>query len=71
MKDLTAYAQDVSNAANLVDARAKLDLLIDQFQHTAKCAEFKRKASTLRDLKSIHKWAWDLVLVGHGLKVIH
>lgn len=70
MRDLTEYARNVDEAQTFEQAQVALLELIDQFQHKDKQLLFKRYAEMRKTKQSLQKWAWDLVLVGTGLKVI-
>jgi hypothetical protein len=72
VKDLTEYARKVSETTDLASAREAMVVLIENFEHRKKVWLFKELArySQHKDLKRLHKWAWDLVLVGDGLKVL-
>ena len=70
MRDLLAYARNVDKAETFEQAHAALIELIDQFQHKDKQLLFKRYAEMRKTKESLQKWAWDLVLVGSGLKVM-
>lgn len=69
MRDLTCYARKVDSAKTLVEAQDAMQELIDQFQHKDKQMLFKLFAQKRNTKASLQKWAWDLVLVGDGLKV--
>jgi predicted lipid-binding transport protein (Tim44 family) len=70
MRDLTDYARKVDSARTVEEAQAALMDLIDQFQHKDKQQLFKQYATKRKTVQSLQKWAWDLVLVGNGLKVV-
>ena len=69
MRDLTCYARKVDAAQTIEDARAATLQLIDQFQHKDKQQLFKQRVDLYQTKAALQKWAWDLVLVGAGLKV--
>lgn len=70
MQDLTEYARKIDQSESFEDAQAALIELIDQFQHKDKQILFKKYAAMRKSKASLQKWGWDLVLVGHGMKVI-
>lgn len=69
MRDLSAFARKVDAAQSLQAAQQAMDELINQFQHKDKQQLFKLYAQKRGSKASLQKWAWDLVLVGDGLKV--
>ncbi len=69
MRDLTDYARAVDASTSVAEAQRNMIELIDQFQHKSKQDMFKVFAAKRRSKPALQKWAWDLVLVGDGLKV--
>lgn len=69
MRDLSCYARKVDAAPTLAEAQQAMQELIDQFQHKDKQLLFKLFVQKRGTKASLQKWAWDLVLVGDGLKV--
>ena len=69
MRDLTEYARRVDGSTTLDEAQRNMIELIDQFQHKDKQQLFKVFVQKRASKASLQKWAWDLVLVGQGLKV--
>lgn len=70
MRDLTEYARKVDEASTLKEACDAFIELLDQFQHTDKQRQYKFLAENCASRAALQKWAWDLVLVGDGLKVL-
>lgn len=69
MRDLSAFARKVDAAQSPEAAQHAMNELIDQFQHKDKQLLFKLYAQKRGSKPFLQKWAWDLVLVGDGLKV--
>lgn len=69
MRDLTEYARRVDGSSTLDEAQRNMIELIDQFQHKDRQQLFKTFVTKRTRKASLQKWAWDLVLVGEGLKV--
>lgn len=69
MRNLTEYARKVDASTSLDEAQRNMVELIDQFQHKDKQQLFKLFVQKRASKASLQKWAWDLVLVGQGLKV--
>lgn len=69
MRDLTEYARKVDEAASIKEAQDALVNLMDQFQYKDKQRLYKMFAEKRNSKAALQKWAWDLVLVGDGLKV--
>lgn len=70
MKDLTEYARSVDKAATVAEAQQAMQQLIDQFDYKGKQQLFSRFVEIKHNKTRLQKWAWDLVLIGNGQKVI-